>query len=75
MNVAFVSLFGILVTIIPMILAITIVVVIVKFINRYEQRADTRIELERQAVAYQKEQFNVLIERLDRIEEKIETRP
>ncbi|WP_114166630.1 hypothetical protein [Exiguobacterium sp. TNDT2] len=75
MNIAFVSLFGLLVTFLPIILAITVIVMIMKFMNRYEQRADERLELERQVAARQQEQFNVLVERLDQIEEKMETRP
>lgn len=75
MNITFVSLFGLLVTFLPIILAITVIVMIMKFMNRYEQRADERLELERQVAARQQEQFNVLVERLDQIEEKMETRP
>ncbi|MGE9212481.1 MULTISPECIES: hypothetical protein [Exiguobacterium] len=75
MNIAFVSLFGLLVTFMPIILAITVIVMVMKFMNRYEQRADERLELERQVAARQQEQFNVLVERLDQIEEKMETRP
>ncbi|MFK3988019.1 MULTISPECIES: hypothetical protein [Exiguobacterium] len=75
MNIAFVSLFGLLVTFLPIILAITVIVMVMKFMNRYEQRADERLELERQVAARQQEQFNVLVERLDQIEEKMETRP
>lgn len=74
MNIAFVSLFGLLVTFLPIILAITVIVMVMKFMNRYEQRADARLELERQVAARQQEQFNVLVERLDQIEEKMETR-
>ncbi|TCI67464.1 MULTISPECIES: hypothetical protein [unclassified Exiguobacterium] len=75
MNIAFVSLFGLLVTFLPIILAITVIVMVMKFMNRYEQRANERLELERQVAARQQEQFNVLVERLDQIEEKMETRP
>ncbi|WP_215192547.1 hypothetical protein [Exiguobacterium sp. s7] len=75
MNIAFVSLFGLLVTFLPIILAITVIVMVMKFMNRYEQRADERLEFERQVAARQQEQFNVLVERLDQIEEKMETRP
>ncbi|KGI84056.1 hypothetical protein JY98_14155 [Exiguobacterium mexicanum] len=75
MNIAFVSLFGLLVTFMPIILAITVIVMVMKFMNGYEQRADERLELERQVAARQQEQFNVLVERLDQIEEKMETRP
>lgn len=75
MNIAFVSLFGLLVTFMPIILAITIIVMVMKFMNRYEQRADARLDLERQVAARQQKQFNVLVERLDQIEEKMETRP
>lgn len=75
MNIAFVSLFGLLVTFMPIILAITVIVMVMKFMNRYEQRADERLELECQVAARQQEQFNVLVERLDQIEEKMETRP
>lgn len=75
MNIAFVSLFGLLVTFLPIILDITVIVMVMKFMNRYEQRADERLELERQVAARQQEQFNVLVERLDQIEEKMETRP
>lgn len=74
MNIAFVSLFGLLVTFMPIILAITVIVMVMKFMNRYEQRADERLEFERQVAARQQEQFNVLVERLDQIEEKMETR-
>lgn len=75
MNIAFVSLFGLLVTFLPIILAITVIVMVMKFMNRYEQRADARLDLERQVAARQQEQFNVLVERLNQIEEKMETRP
>lgn len=71
MNIAFVSLFGLLVTFLPILLTIVVIVMVMKFMNRYEQRAEARLELERQAIAHQQEQFNVLMERLNRIEEKM----
>ncbi|TCI34088.1 hypothetical protein EVJ29_12750 [Exiguobacterium sp. SH4S7] len=75
MNVLITLLFSLLAIIVPLALIITGIVLIVRFIGRYEKRADTRLELERQAAAHQQQQFDVLVERLERIEEKIEVRP
>ncbi|TCI75879.1 hypothetical protein EVJ20_12940 [Exiguobacterium sp. SH0S1] len=75
MNVLITLLFSLLAIIVPLALIITGIVLIVRFIGRYEKRADTRLELERQAAAHQQQQFDVLVERLERIEEKMEARP
>ncbi|TCI61796.1 hypothetical protein [Exiguobacterium sp. SH3S1] len=75
MNVLITLLFSLLAIIVPLALIITGIVLIVRFIGRYEKRADTRLDLERQAAAHQQQQFDVLVERLERIEEKMEARP
>lgn len=75
MDVLFVSLFSLLAMVLPIVLIIAVIVLIVRFIGRYEKRADARLELERQTAAHQQQQFDVLVERLDRIEEKMEARP
>ena len=74
MNELFTLLFSLLAMIIPLALIIAIIVLIVRFIGRYEKRADARLELERQTAAHQQQQFDVLVERLDRIEEKMGAR-
>lgn len=75
MDVLFVSLFSLIAMVLPIVLIIAVIVLIVRFIGRYEKRADARLELERQTAAHQQQQFDVLVERLGRIEEKIEARP
>lgn len=75
MDVLFVSLFSLIAMVLPIVLIITVIVLIVRFVGRYEKRADARLELERQTAAHQQQQFDVLVERLDRIEEKMEARP
>lgn len=75
MNVLITLLFSLLAIIVPLALLIAFIVMIVRFIGRYEKRADARLELDRQTAAHQQQQFDVLVERLERIEEKIETRP
>lgn len=75
MEVLLMLLFSLFVMIVPLTLIIAIIVLIVRFIGRYEKRADSRLELERQTAAHQQQQFDVLVERLDRIEEKMEVRP
>ncbi|WP_396129169.1 hypothetical protein [Exiguobacterium mexicanum] len=72
MDVLLVSLFSLLAMIVPLALLITAIVMIVKFMKRHEQRAHARLELERQAAADQRQQFAFLVERLDRIEAKME---
>ncbi|WP_214762997.1 hypothetical protein [Exiguobacterium sp. s146] len=72
MDFLFVSLFSLLAMIVPLALLITAIVMVLKFMKRHEQRAHVRLELERQAAADQRQQFAVLMERLDRIEEKVE---
>ncbi|MCT4782685.1 MULTISPECIES: hypothetical protein [Exiguobacterium] len=75
MDVLFVSLFSLIAMVLPIVLIIAVIVLIVRFIGRYEKRADARLELERQIAAHQQQQFDVLVERLNRIEEKMEVRP
>lgn len=75
MNVLMTLLFSLLAIIVPLVLLIAVIVMIVRFIGRYEKRADARLELDRQTAAHQQQQFDVLVERLERIEEKIEIRP
>lgn len=74
MNVLITLLFSLLAILVPLALLIAVIVMIVRFIDRYEKRADVRLEWERQTAAHQQRQFDVLVERLERIEEKIEVR-
>ncbi|TCI51938.1 hypothetical protein EVJ24_12460 [Exiguobacterium sp. SH1S21] len=75
MDILLMSLFSLFSMLVPPALIITVIVLIFRFMGRYEKRADARLELERQAAAHQQQQFDVLVERLERIEEKIEVRP
>lgn len=75
MDIFLMSLFSLFSMLVPPVLIITVIVLIFRFMGRYEKRADARLELERQAAAHQQQQFDVLVERLERIEEKMETRP
>ncbi|KAB2864984.1 MAG: hypothetical protein F9K39_03320 [Exiguobacterium chiriqhucha] len=58
----------------PLLIIILFIVTIVRFMNRYEQRANAQIEFEKLTALHQQEQMNALIDRLDRIEETLETR-
>ncbi|OGX78783.1 hypothetical protein A6395_10605 [Exiguobacterium sp. SH31] len=75
MDILLMSLFSLFSMLVPPALIITVIVLIFRFMGRYEKRADARLEFERQNAAHQQQQFDVLVERLERIEEKMETRP
>lgn len=70
MNLIISSLFASLAFFLPIIAIVFGIVWIVKVVNRFEKRAAEKLELERQNV----EQFRVLIERLDRIEQQLDSK-
>lgn len=67
MNIIISSLFASLAFFLPIIAIVFGIVWLVKVVNRFEKRAAEKLELERQNT----EQFRVLIERLDRIEQQL----
>jgi hypothetical protein len=68
-NIIISSLFASLAFFLPIIAIVFGIVWLVKVINRFEKRAAEKLELERQNT----EQFRVLIERLDRIEQQLDS--
>ena len=69
MNIIISSLFASLAFFLPIIAVVFGIVWLVKVVNRFEKRAAEKLELERQNI----EQFRVLIERLDRIEQQLDS--
>ncbi|WP_214758625.1 hypothetical protein [Exiguobacterium sp. s123] len=69
MNIIISSLFASLAFFLPIIAIVFGSVWLVKVVNRFEKRAAEKLELERQNI----EQFRVLIERLDRIEQQLDS--
>lgn len=69
MNIIISSLFASLAFFLPIIAVVFGIVWLVKVVNRFEKRAAEKLELERQNT----EQFRVLIERLDRIEQQLDS--
>ncbi|WP_214814743.1 hypothetical protein [Exiguobacterium sp. s34] len=69
MNIIISSLFASLAFFLPIIAIVFGIVWLVKVVNRFEKRAAENLELERQNA----EQFRVLIERLDRIEQQLDS--
>lgn len=69
MNIIISSLFASLAFFLPIIAIVLGIVWLVKVVNRFEKRAAEKLELERQNI----EQFRVLIERLDRIEQQLDS--
>lgn len=69
MNIIISSLFASLAFFLPIIAIVFGIVWLVKLVNRFEKRAAEKLELERQNI----EQFRVLIERLDRIEQQLDS--
>lgn len=69
MNIIISSLFASLAFFLPIIAIVFGIVWLVKVVNRFEKRAAEKLELERQNI----EQFQVLIERLDRIEQQLDS--
>lgn len=69
MNIIISSLFASLAFFLPIIAIVFGIVWIVKVVNRFEKRAAEKLELERQNI----EQFRVLIERLNRIEQQLDS--
>ncbi|WP_214879207.1 hypothetical protein [Exiguobacterium sp. ERU653] len=68
MNIIISSLFASLAFFLPIIAIVFGIVWLVKVVNRFEKRAEEKLELERQ----NNEQFQVLIDRLDRIEQQLD---
>ncbi|WP_215144520.1 hypothetical protein [Exiguobacterium qingdaonense] len=68
MNIIISSLFASLAFFLPIIAIVFGIVWLVKVVNRFEKRAEEKLELERQ----NNEQFLVLIDRLDRIEQQLD---
>lgn len=69
MNLIISSLFASLAFFLPIIAIVFAIVWLFKVINRFEKRETEKLELERQNV----EQFRELIERLDRIEQQLDS--
>lgn len=69
MNIIISSLFASLAFFLPIIAIVFGIVWLVKVVNRFEKRAAEKLELERQNI----ELFRVLIERLDRIEQQLDS--
>ncbi|MCM3281109.1 hypothetical protein M3591_11350 [Exiguobacterium sp. MER 193] len=69
MNLIISSLFASLAFFLPIIAIVFGIVWLVKVVNRFEKRETEKLELVRQNV----EQFRVLIERLDRIEQQLDS--
>lgn len=69
MNIIISSLFASLAFFLPIIAIVFGIVWLVKVVNRFEKRAAEQLKLERQNT----EQFRVLIERLDRIEQQLDS--
>lgn len=69
MNIIISSLFASLAFFLPIIAIVFGIVWLVKVVNRFEKRAAEKLELERQNT----EQFRVLIERLNRIEQQLDS--
>ena len=69
MNIIISSLFASLAFFLPIIAIVFGIVWLVKVVNRFEKRETEKLELVRQNV----EQFRVLIERLDRIEQQLDS--
>lgn len=69
MNIIISSLFASLAFFLPIIAIVFGIVWLVKVVNRFEKRAAEQLELERQNT----EQFRVLIERFDRIEQQLDS--
>lgn len=72
MELAILSFLSLFMSFLPILLILTFVIAIIRYTQRQEKRAIERLETERQAALLQEAQFNVLMERLDRIEEKLE---
>lgn len=73
MELAILSFLSLFMSFLPILLILIIVIAIIRFTQRQEKRAIERLEAERKAALLQEAQFNVLMERLDRIEERLET--
>lgn len=69
MNLIISSLFASLAFFLPIIAIVFGIVWLVKVVNRFEKRETEKLELERQNV----EQFRELIERLDHIEQQLDS--
>lgn len=74
MTLSILSFLGFIPLLLPVIVLIIAVVFIMKFMNRYEQRAQERLELERQSAAFQQKQLEVLSLKLERIEKMLEAK-
>lgn len=74
MDVAILSFLSIFMSFLPELLIIVFIAAIIRFMSRHEKRTYERLATERQTALLREAQFNVLMERLDRIEEKMETR-
>lgn len=69
MNVMMISLFGLIFEILPIVVLIIGILWIRKAVERSEKRAAEKLDLEHQ----NSEQFQVMIERLDRIEQHLDS--
>lgn len=69
MNVIMVSLFGLIFTILPIVVLIIGILWIRNFVARSEKRADEQLFMERE----RSKQIQVLIERLDHIEQQLDS--